>query len=219
MRETTIADISKIAKDCLIKRGKHIPQFFGIDGEGKVSLILTPFKNDDEKEKIRDMISAFVKNKNIVKYFFVTEAWLTKIDKGTKIFRRASLDKDRIEVLQILEFNKDLRTNELTIEFSKKNGKITLGKERLVENTQTIDSSSLFNVYLEKEGHYERMKKIQSQVNEEFIRRMSKELSHKFKDEFYNAKTEEEQIKVLNKIIKEGHKEIKKQEETIIKGD
>src|SRR3989304_2104249 len=109
--------------------------------------------------------------------------------------------------MQILEFNKDLRTNELTIEFSKKDGKIILGKERLIENTQTIGNSSLFNVYLEKEGHFERMKKIQSQINEEFIRRMSKELSQKFKNEFYNAKTEEEQIKVLNNIIKEGHKE------------
>ena len=219
MRETTIADISKIAKQSLTLRGKHIPQFTCIDNKGKVSLILTPFKNDDKKEKIRDMISAFVKNKNIVKYFFVTEAWLTKIETGTKIFRRASIDKDRIEVLQILEFNKDLRTNELTIEFSKKDGKIILGKEHLVENTQTLGNSSLFNVYLEKEGYDERVKNIQQEMNEAFLRRMSKELSHKFKDEFYNAKTDEEKFKVLNKIIKEGHKEMEKQKETIIKGD
>ena len=74
----------------------------------------------------------------------------------------------------------------------------------------------MWNVYLEKEGVQERMDKHIQNINDAFTKKMSKDLAHKYKDDFSKAKSKEEMMKVVFKALVEGKKKIDDQKKTML---
>src|SRR3972149_1443136 len=204
----TIEETSELARKSLIEQGKHMPQFNLVHLDGKISLILAPFKDSKEKEIMRDMISKFVEKEKIIKYFFITEAWLSKVGLGDYPVR-PTYDRNRISSLIICEFNKDMTKNMLSIPFHKENGKIIFQEEEKFNNV-IGEFDSFFNVYLEKEGYNERQDKRIEELKNEFFKLASKEISDKFKERFINAKSNEEHNlifkEMLNDMLQRKHK-------------
>ncbi len=209
MKQFCIKDVIEKAKKVLISTGKHIPQFIGYSKEGLIVGVLM-FNNSDEGDMAIDFVRKTVSSNNIKRYWIIMEAWKTNIKPGEKIFRGARRDIDRTECLVISEFNSDMKNIVVCISFKRVDNKIVFEKEQT-----TKESHCMWNVYLEKEGVRERMNKDIQDINDAFIKKMSKDLAHKYKDDFSKAKSKEEIMKVVFKAIIEGKKKIDDQKKTM----
>lgn len=203
-------DVIDMAKDILKSTGKHIPEFIAETDKGLILATLV-FNSDLERAKRIDSLRSLVTSKGIKKYWVIMEAWRAKINAEEKMFRRAKQDLDREEVLIITEFSNDLKSSCVTIIFKRVNNEIVFEKEE-IQN----DFDSIWNVYLEREGIDEKMDKMISEINEKFLSKMAKDLSDKYKKEFFEAKTQEDKCKILTRIIKEGKEIIDNQKKTIL---
>jgi len=210
MKQFCVKDVIEQAKDTLITTGKHIPQFIGYSDKGLIVGVIM-FGNDEEKEMTIDFIREKVSSNNIKKYWVIMEAWKSNIKPGEKIFRCASRDIDRNECLLVSEFNSDMKNIVVCIPFKRVDGKIVFEKEQI-----TKDSYTMWNVYLEKEGIQERMDRSIQDINDAFIKKMSKDLAHKYKDEFSKVKSKEEIMRVVLKALIEGKKKIDDQKKTML---
>ena len=214
-KEISIEWVIKQAKLILEETGKHLPQVIAqtnVDGKKELAIIAIPFGTQKEKEMALNGLRAFVKNMNVERYWAVFEAWMAKIEKGEKLFRPASRDVDREEVLIISEFSKDMTQKCIIVPFKREDNKIIFDKEVNANK----DYSSVWNVFLEKDGLDEKMDNFAEEINEGYFRKLAKSMAKKYIDKFNNAKTEEERVNLLKQMIEEGKGELSKQNKTIL---
>jgi hypothetical protein len=209
-KEPCIKDVIEGAKATLKLSGRHIPQFIGIGQQGLIMAILE-FGSDKEKDMAVEFVRGLVKKESIKRYWIVMEAWKSEIKLGEKMFRRAKHDIDRIECLIINEFTSDIKEVCICIPFRWEGKEVIFEEEQIAEG-----STSIWNVYLEKEGIDERFDKSEKEVNEAFLRKLSHNVSEKYKKEFFDAKTPKERMIVLKKLIADGTKAILDQKKTML---
>lgn len=210
-KEVCIKDVIGMAKEVLRTTGSHNLQFLGVDKDNKVIMAMLLFRTDREKEMAVEMVRKLVKAHSIKKYWIIMEAWKSEIRKGEKLYRRAKRDINRIECLIVSEFNSDLGVACVCIPFNRVDDKIVFEKEQI-----TQESHSIWNVYLEKKGIDERFDKDIKELNDAFIKKLAHNVSEKYKKEFFEAKTPEERIGVLRKVIADGKKAFDDQKKTIL---
>ena len=208
-----IKKIIEGAKSTLETTGKHIPQFLGVGDKGMIMATIV-MDSDTEKKIAIEFVRSIVKKNNIKKYWIIMEAWKTEIKLGEKLFRRAKRDVDRTECLIITEYNSDMKVISVMVPFKWVDDKLIFEEEHT-----TTEQHSPWNVYLEAKGINERLDKHIHDVNDAFIKKMSKGLSDKYKDEFFKTTSGEEKMKVLLKVIKEGKQKIDDQKKTIFEDD
>ena len=214
-KELSIEWVIKQAKSILEATGQHLPQVIAntnVDGKKELAIIAMPFGTQKEKEMALSGLRAFVKNMNVDRYWAVFEAWMSKMEKGKKLFRPASRDIDREEVIIISEFGRDLTRKCVIIPFKREGDRIICDKEVNVDK----DYSSVWNVFLEKEGLDEKMSKFAKEINDSYFRRLAKDMTKKYLDKFNSTKTTEERVALLKQMLTEGKKEMLKQKKTIL---
>ena len=205
-----IKNIVEGAKLTLETTRKHLPQFMGVGDKGMIMATIV-MGSDIEKKMAIEFIRGIVKKNSIKKYWIVMEAWKTEMKLGEKIFRRARRDVDRTECLIVTEYNSNMKIISVMIPFKKVDDKFVFEEE----HTST-EQHSPWNVYLEAKGINERLEKHIHDVNDAFIKKMSKNLSDKYKDEFFKADTLEKREAVMIRMIKEGKQIIDDQKKTIL---
>ena len=198
------ADLLKFAEETSVefleKQGHHFPQLIMVNKDDGVSIILVNIDMDDweAKEEFLRSTRAFVKEHEIVRYYYIAEAWMVKRNakKPDMPFVQPSRCVDREEVLVIQEFNQDMTGRSVLRPFARQ-GKTIVWGERVVDNLQP---DSMWNFYIELDGVLEKNTKLRKDVTERFFRQQSKKLSKKYYQEFCDAKTPEERIAVLKKV-------------------
>ena len=213
--ELTIEWVIKQAKLILETTGKHLSQIIAntnVDGKKELAIIAMPLATEKEKETAIAGLRAFVKNMNVDKYWFITEAWMSSFEKGKKLYRPASRDVDRKEVLIVMEFCRDMTQKCIIIPFKREDKRIIFEKEVSTDK----DRSSRWNVFLEREGLDEKMTKFADKIDDSYFRRLAKEMTKKYLDKFNNAKTAEEKMNLLKQMVQEGKEEMLKQNKTIL---
>jgi len=209
-KELCIKEVVEGAKCVLRITGKHKPQLIGLGKEGLVLAILL-FETDREKDMAVEEVRRLVKLHEIRKYWIVMEAWKTELKPGEKMFRRAKQDIDRKEVLIINEFTSDLKNICVCIPFRWEGEELIFDKEAI-----STESHSIWNVYLERQGIDERFEKDVKEINDAFLKKLAHNVSEKYEKEFFEAKTPEEMMAVLKKVISDGAKAISDQKKTIL---
>ena len=148
-----LEDIKKTAIDVLKKNKGHQPQFLFVKGKD-VEIVITPFENDEEKDKCKRVIKKYVTQKKPDCYFFISESWMVKRKKEDLSGKRPSECDDRVEVLCIFKYSKDRKNEGKMIEFSNKEGKIKIGK---TTDLNGMEVASSFDFYLEDGAFEERI--------------------------------------------------------------
>jgi len=199
-------------KAILRKHGSHNTEVILIK-DGKASMYSLLFSNLEEKRAMQDSIRKIVSIMKPEKFYVITDSWITlqdmkKPDMPGNITPRQR--KDRKEALVFIEFNKDMTGKHATIIYERLGKRIKFQKPIISDFKDMAVNHSQFNFYLEKEGIQEGFNNQENKVTELFLKNMSKEISDKYKDEFFAEKTEEGRMNVLKKIIAEG---LKKREE------
>ena len=207
--------ITKQAKKVLIETGQHLPQIIAetsIDGEKKLAIVAIPFRTSEEKEKALEGLRTLIKEMNVDRYWAIFEAWMSKVEKGEKPFRRASRDIDRTEILSVSEFNKDMTQKCIIVPFKRENDKIIF-EEEIADNNY---HSSIWNVYLEKEGIDEGASKLIDEINGAYFKKLAKNLTEKYLDKFNNLTTKEEKNALLKQMLQEIQDEKQKQDRSML---
>ena len=202
----------EIAKKCLRETGTHNTEIIMVK-DGKASIYSLLFRNLEEKHEMQDSMRKVVQLTQPEKYYFITDSWYSQVDMkqpdmpGDITPRQR---KDRKEALVITEFNKDMSGIHCFIFYDRLGKRIKFQKPVITDFKDMPVNHSQFNFYLEKEGIQEGFDNEKKKVTETFLKNVSKEISDKYKDEFFAEKTEEGRMNVLKKIIAEG---LKKREE------
>ena len=153
--------IIETAKELLQKRGKHLAQMFFVYGK-RLEIAILDF-DDDTKPLMREKMRKYVEQNKPDKYFFVTEAWMKKLDPTKESYRRPSECPDRIECLLIMEFRKDMKNKTIMIPFKRKGKEIIFEKKMDMEKN-SVESVSYWNFYLEREGVEEKINNFMKKV-------------------------------------------------------
>jgi len=209
-KELSIKKVVDMAKDTLISTGQHSPQFIGLGDEGVIMAMLI-FANDKERDIAVEAVRGLVKLHSIKKYWISTEAWRSEIKTGEKLYRRPRQDIDRKECLMISEFSSDMKTLDIMIPFEHKEKKIIFGDE-----STSSEGHSIWNVYLEREGIDERLDNFMKKINDEFIKKLSHDVSERYKEEFFKAETVEQKKDILMRLIADGKKAFEEQKKTML---
>ena len=115
--------ICHLAKDVMEKQGSHSPQLIWVEPDGRCSMAVVPFGNDEDKEIICRMFRQKFQHDRICRYWFMTEAWV-----GHNLSIRPSKDSERTEALICMEFNKGDKTKSVQFSFTRQDGRIVWGK-------------------------------------------------------------------------------------------
>jgi len=133
--------IVRCAKECMTETGHHVPQVMFEHGmttapDGKevcaLGIMLCPFENDKEKEKILMAIKVLVKKTGCKRYWHISEAWMAKADpkKNPMPYIRPSRCVNREECIIICEFNSDMNATMIILPFTRVGKRINAdGKE------------------------------------------------------------------------------------------
>lgn len=191
-------DIVNTAKQIMSVNGKHLPQAIIEANDGNLIMCMMDFSDDESKEASLRYLREFIHKGNIKRYFFVTEAWLSEVNPKNKMYRRASRDVDRKEVLMISEYRSDLTVKNLTCFFKRENDKIVFTEEKHTEG-----GDSVWNCYLELDDLNEKLDNVVKEVNENFIKEQSKKIADKYNDKFFSCKDAKERVVVINEMVKE----------------
>ena len=208
--ELCIKKVVDIAKDTLVSIGSHSPQFIGVGKDGAVMSSLI-FSGDRERDIAIEAVRALVKLHDIRRYWIIIEAWKSEVKYGEKIYRRASQDIDRKECLMISEFSSDMKNFNVCIPFKKENDNVIFEKE-----TASKEYHSIWNVYLERQGIDERFDKDIKRINDEFIKKLSHDVSEKYKEEFFKTNTIQQRKDILMRLIADGKKAFEEQKKTML---
>jgi len=210
-----INEIVKIAKQVLVERKSHAPQAIIENRKTKaLEIVVLAGMGDDNKDYAIDTIRLMVEKAQAERYWMIMEGWMTIINKGEKIYRRPRDDKDRTSALIISEFRKDMNNQIILIPFKIERNKIVFDEER----KKPEQHSSIWNVYLEKEGIEEGFDKLREKTNQEYFQATAKIMAKKFKARFENAKTGAEFSKLTRDIIQFAKDKADEQKKTIIQG-
>jgi hypothetical protein len=188
-KEITLEWIEKKAKEVLEVKGSHQPQLMGVKPNGEIVIALLMFRNNEEKEQIRQVTRHLIEKENITHYFTIMESWLSQQD-GSMPYVQPSKRVDRKEALVIIEFRKGEKEKGFAQIFSRKGKKIVWG-----EKNELGESHSIWNFFLEEEGVNERMDKVVKDTNEKYVKQMAKKMSDKFKPQFNEMLAEKDQQK------------------------
>lgn len=193
--------ITQTAKNVLLENGSHSPQIMIPTKEGML-VMLCLFSNYEEKKKLRDTIKKQITELKIDNYFFIAESWVTLGDKDNpKYLARPSRMVERQEALVITEFRRDLKGKGVLIPFEKKKGKIRFKKKI---DLPPGSSNSLWDVYVDEEEVQREMDRGISENNQKVIDNIKKELLNKYSKKLKEAKTAEEEVKIIKELVKEA---------------
>lgn len=153
-KQISIEEVRDLAVDCLLKRGSHHPQFLIPQGD-KLGIVVCPFEDDEDKERVKRQMREFIHKARPDFYFFISEGWMVKHKKKGEILKgRPSEHPDRVECLVIQKFSRDMKNEGILIEFKRDED----DKPVIVEESKEHDKvSSVFNFFMEDGGHEEYM--------------------------------------------------------------
>ena len=104
------------------------------------------FDGNYEKELARRMARAMIQRIQPDRYFFVAEAWASK-NPNT----RPSEAEDKIEIIHIVEYNRDMTIKVCTIPLNRDNDKAKLGPEEIMVKNNSVEiSTDRWNFFLEE---------------------------------------------------------------------
>lgn len=135
----------EVAKDVMMKNGRHAPQVIFIDEAKKdVHVMLLTFTNDKEKQKMLDEMREFCSRRQIPRYFVIMEMWM-----GKNMYVRPSQDPERKQGVLVTEYNRKDPGNPKSIinMFDKIDGRIVWGER--AEQDGFVEQTSIWNFYLE----------------------------------------------------------------------
>lgn len=134
--------VEKTAKKVLRQTKHHAPQLILINDKNEVTLLIPEYSDDKEKEEMLYWLRIYIAKKNIIKYFFVTEGYMSK-----NINIRPKNDPKAKKTLIILEFRKDGTGQSIIYEFHKENNQIIFGEKSTGKDF--VVQHSRWNFYLE----------------------------------------------------------------------
>ena len=146
------------AKEMLQLDGYHVPIVLCFDKKNQLTPIIFNNTNDEEKYKCIQEIKTIIKEKNIIKYFSIIEAYQRTANnlKEAKYMQdnwdteqpSAYPDSMRQEVLVISEMNKNHTGKTTSVEFKKIDGKITFqGENSIIINEDNPASGQMANYF------------------------------------------------------------------------
>lgn len=97
-------NISGFAAKMFNDTGSLQPMWILEDRDGNQTALVTPFDGDDTKEKVAEYLAEFIRERHIVRYGFMSEAYVLEVGKDHPDYDRAerlrpSQHQDRREVL------------------------------------------------------------------------------------------------------------------------
>lgn len=208
-----IEEVIVLAKKFLVKQGFHTTQVITEEPTGKLSIMVLQF-DDHTKDMAIEALRNFVFNKGIERYWFITEAWMLTPKAGEDLYIRPSKSKDRTEALLVLEFKKDMTNKGRIFPFNRLRNKIVF-EENMMSDKDAVEHSSVWNVFLEKEGVNERLDKVGADLEDEFIRKAAKDFSKKYAKHFMEC-SDEERKTILSSVMGDFEERVKKQKAKII---
>lgn len=201
-----IFKIEKTAKKVLEETGSHSPQIM-FEQNGKTCCFVLMFGSDEEKVQAREKMRELINSIGIDSYFFVTEGWMKKVEKGNHTsppWVRPQDSPDRTEGLIAIEFKKDMTHSMIINQFEKKDEKIAWG-----ERTEDINSPyegsgfSFWNFFVEEEGTQEVCDMQIQEASKKFISELSKKYAKKYAPLMKSAKTDDERMNIITDMTKE----------------
>jgi hypothetical protein len=203
MSKSTLEEIENVAKQVMELRKEHQPQLLVELPDGKMAMILLIYHGEKEKEKMRDKMRELINRLNCERYFYISEAWVSfvNINKPDMPYVQPRRHIDRKEGLVISEIKKDMTGRSVFCLFHREGDKI-IWDER--SERKQNEENTYWDFFLEKQGISEIMNKSIKTQNDNFLRNLSKELSDKYKKEFFSAETPEERLMVLAKLVEEA---------------
>jgi len=214
MKQIEIDDVVPVAKDCLIKTGRHSPQALLMTEQGLMVMILD-FGSDNAKEGSAEALRNFVSKFKADRYYFISEGWAKQIEPTDVIQARASQYKDRKECLIIMEYNRDMTAKQAYIEFHREGDKIIITEEKIYREIPHEALASRFNVYLEREGVREEIALKVKEQREKAMQLLAKKFDDKYKPRFMQAQSEKEKVTILKEMVSEMVDERNKQANNI----
>lgn len=190
-----IDEISKIAKEILLTDGYHSPQVhFYLPDNQKIIMVLK-FNNNEQKEKMLELIKDTIQEKKVDKYFVIMEAWM-----GTNVLIRPSNlpSQERKECLMVIEYNRNMINQQWICVFRRENDKIIIEGEHKcrIDNSS---SASIWNAYTE-DVMEERMEKSQKEIIEKFCNTLTQEEKLILMDAMQNKEINGETINIMLKF-------------------
>lgn len=192
-------DINKmleIAKEELISSGKIVPKAFAVTNKNEITMILMPFRDDEEKCRTQEGLQEFIKGLGSKEYYIVHEVWVAK-QKQDRIMTRAKRNIDREEAIMVTKFTPE--RSEMVIAIFKKDEDNTIIFDD-VTTTPTEIGSNFWDVWGDQgkgiEKHF-------NEHNKRIMQNMMKVLKSKYETEYLACKTPEDFKKVYSEVIKE----------------
>jgi len=207
MKGLTLTQIEKTAVECLEKTGRHAPQVVVETPKGVVMVVLE-YRNNEEKDGMHDSIRKLIKQSNVDRYFYISEAWFTKQSKDTPVMS-ASRSVNRREMLVICEFKKNMAGKCIMREFAKDDEKI-IWQNRSVENSA---GDSMLDFFSDPGEMKRRMDAQSYNHNKEYAENFSNQLAKKYSVEFnrcVEAKDDAGFAKLMAKVNVEMEAEVKR---------
>ena len=179
----------KMARETLQHQGHHAPMLFIEDHEKRLIAALLIFRNDDEKDKMRQQMRTLVQESQSQRYWMVMEAWIAVVDKEKTDLPmiRPSRRLDRKEVLMIQEYTKELNNNAWMQVFTRTQ------EDFVFEDVQEMGGhfDSAWNFYVEEAGYQERADKNAEEINTQFMARQVERIAKKYHEEFRRREKED----------------------------
>lgn len=195
----------KFAKDALKEVGSLRTQMVVPTTKG-LEVYMLMFENDEQKREMINAMRTMVDARQIDRYIVMTEGWM-----GQKLNTRPSEDPERKEGLIIFEFRRNGMNKSKVIMFHRENDEIVFEDEIDMSGSDTTESYSVFNFYLEDAGD-ERFKQMRAEhtlkqfeddIGDEKIKEMF-ELLKSIKPQAVEGKTWQDMKDTMIKMIKDG---------------
>jgi hypothetical protein len=87
---------------------RQIMPVFGLQSPHGFTVFGAPYKNDEEKERVRRMLRKEIRKRKVYRYSFVSEAWALNVA-ADEFHLRASKDPRRIEIVLALAVDRTAR--------------------------------------------------------------------------------------------------------------
>src|SRR3990172_9074662 len=84
-KEVNFEFVKNLAKDIIQKQKYHNTQLMmEVEKNGKkgIEIVVFAYKNSTSKVEMRKMIKKLIINRGIRRYWFISDIWVSKIDKG-----------------------------------------------------------------------------------------------------------------------------------------
>jgi hypothetical protein len=196
-----IEEIENIAKKIMEESGSHTAQIM-LDIGNAYEIMVLCFRDTEEKIKMCKSIRELVNARNISRYFFITEGWIS----GNPAIMPSD-DPNRKEGLIIQEFNRNLKNKAVINVFDRVKGKIRWVKRDFRDTTDSEEFSA-WNFFVEDAGS-ERIQKVRVDYFLKNIdkKKLDKELEmalFEARKKFGNDITKEQLEKAFFKLVGDG---------------